>query len=102
MHSPRFRLRTLMIAVAVAGVGIGLPLGIARRASQFERLAAHHSRLEVEHLSTLLMLGGPPAPDSPLLQTGPGRYLHRASALRAYHGELRRKYADAARHPWLS
>src|SRR5262245_51888395 len=102
LRLPRFRVRTLLAAGAVVAILAGVGLGMVRRTRRFfTRLAQLHYRYEVEHLGTLMGFGAPPPPGSPLLDTGPGRFLHRASVLKDHHGRLRQKYERAARTPWL-
>jgi hypothetical protein len=95
MQSPRFRVRTLMIAVAVLGIAFGGLAGLLRMGQRTQRLRAvarEHRHREIVNRLTLqgLVMHG---------AASPGVERHRV--LTDYHHELNLKYEYAARHPWL-
>ncbi len=95
-----------MVVVAVVAVLIGTGLELHRRSRRFESLAGLHSRVAMEHFSTLLAFGGDPPPlkeieEYPPAAQGPVRYLHRAKSLMLYRRAMKDKYERAARYPWF-
>ena len=92
----QWRVRTQMIGVAVAACSLGLPLGLWRRSTEFQRLAASHQRAA----AILAEEGGSGCMDVPGADEG----LFEPTLRRAYlyHRALGRRYSRAARRPWLS
>jgi hypothetical protein len=91
MRPPRFRIRTLMIAVAVVAISLCVEV-VRRRQEKYRCLALRHEILE-----ELLKHGhhygeGYPSSD----------YLEVRRRLAKYHAQMKTKYVQAARYPWLS
>jgi len=98
MRLPRFgfrlTVRRLMVAVAIVAVGIGIGAEGERRRERFTRLARQHSVVRDEMHKFLVI-----APPSGSLEFFGDR--RAISELVGYHGRLKAKYEEAARHPWL-
>jgi hypothetical protein len=86
MRLPRCRLRTLMVVVAVAGIVLGAGIGMHRRSWSLWHIARSHGEraffLAVD-------------------DTEDDAQFTRNQALYDYRFRLMRKYAAAARYPWL-
>jgi hypothetical protein len=81
--------RQLMIAVAVVAVPLGWVL---ERRSRFTNLAALHESRQMDGLETYV---------KPRRGTGVRESKSGGFAMYRWHGDLKRKYRDAARCPWL-
>ena len=86
--------RRLMVAVAVVAVVIGLGAEGERRRGRYARLARQHSVVRDELHKFLAIV----PPSSSLEFFGDRRAV---AELVGYHGRLKAKYEEAARHPWL-
>ena len=98
MRLPRFSfrltVRRLMVAVAIVAVVIGIVTELDRRRERYTRLARQHSVVRDELHKFLVVV----PPSGSLEFFGDRRAI---AELVGYHGRLKAKYEEAARHPWL-
>jgi hypothetical protein len=83
-----------MVAVAIAALAIGVGVEGERRRQRFARLARQHAVARDELHRFLRIV----PPSSEVEFFGDRRSI---SALVGYHGRLKEKYEEAARHPWF-
>ncbi len=90
----RLTVRGLMVVVAIIGLVIGIGVEGQRRRERYVRLARQHAIIR-EDLHKFLMI----IPPADSVQFFGDR---QAIADRVgYHGRMKMKYENAARHPWF-
>jgi hypothetical protein len=102
----RFRLRTLLLAVAMIAIVLGVGAAQRRRAL-YQQQAAYHAAQEARFVAisrsaarqTALLRRVRSATDSALAFNV--WQAERARQRAQYHSRIRRKYEDAASHPWI-
>lgn len=98
MRSPRFGIRSLMIAVAVVALMFGILAGLQRGASGFREVAAFHRSYPIKAWGS----AGGPYDDDVYWYDQAGNPLTGTELRRArWHAHLANKYEVAADRPWL-
>jgi hypothetical protein len=101
MSTPRFRLRTLLIAVAVVGVVLGAGM-MRRRRSILHEKAAHHRAIGRRQAAKVRGIEELARAATTAREAAETRADARVEArIGEYHAALARKYQRAAARPWL-
>jgi hypothetical protein len=98
---PRLTVRRLMIAVAVLALLTGV-IAMLIQSERHRQRAVYHAKMELETRHLINFYQG-----DLVLQRGENRADYPAklvlfTARNLYHSEMKRKWEDAAHHPWLS